>query len=137
MSVSAPATSPPVQDSAVATRKPRARQRSRTRRACRRRSAAVAPRFILRRPRQTDGSRRPRDNAFAAAGKAHLLAGGGFDGDTIGGNAGNLGNACAHGVAMRRNPWRLADHSYVEIGDDAFAGAHALAGEGEKAIGRG
>ena len=53
------------------------------------------------------------------------------------GNAGDRRNARAHGVAVRSNARRLAHNGHVEMRDHAGARAHALAGEGEKALGRG
>src|SRR5689334_5062294 len=77
MSVSAPATRPPVQDSAVAMVSRRLRQRSSSERARARASLLVmllAPAFA--KPRQAHGGARRRRNAFLAAGEAKPLAGG-------------------------------------------------------------
>ena len=52
-------------------------------------------------------------------------------------DAGDLGDARAHGVAMRADARRLADDVDVEMGDAAAARAHALDREGEEAIGGG
>ena len=52
-------------------------------------------------------------------------------------DAGDLGDAHAHGVAMGADAGRLADHIDVEMGDAAFARAQALDREGEEAVGGG
>src|SRR6202011_133999 len=77
MSVSAPATKPPVQDSAVAMVNLRMRQRSSSERERARASLPlilIAPTFGV--PRQADGGTGGRGNAFLAAGKAEPFAGG-------------------------------------------------------------
>src|SRR5947199_8526920 len=102
MSVSAPATRQPVQDSAVATVSLRIRHRSSSERERARASLplmSLAPTFV--RPRQADGGARGRGDAFLATGKAKSLAGGCLDGDARDVDAGDLGNARAHGVAQR------------------------------------
>src|SRR6266481_2478007 len=78
MSVSAPATRPPVQDSAVATVSRRLRQRSSSERARARARASLplmllAPTFAI--PRQTNSGARGRGDPFLAAGEAEPLAG--------------------------------------------------------------
>src|SRR6202161_860266 len=82
MSVSAPATRPPVQDSAVAMVSLRIRQRSSSERERARASLPlmlVAPTFIV--PRQADGGAGDGGNAFLAAGESEPLAGGRFHRD--------------------------------------------------------
>src|SRR4051795_4737948 len=92
ISVSAPATSPPVQDSAVAMVSLRLRHRSSSERARARASLPlilitptfiappfiaptfIAPTFIA--PRQTNGGARHRGDALLAAGESKPLAGG-------------------------------------------------------------
>src|SRR6476660_4363710 len=76
MSVSAPATRPPVQDSAVAIVSFRIRQRSSSERERARASLppmSLAPTFVG--PGKPDGSARGRGDAFLAAGEAELFAG--------------------------------------------------------------
>src|ERR1700761_1946428 len=74
ISVSAPATSPPVQDSAVAIVSRRLRHRSSSERE-RARALLVA---ISLAPGQANGRARGRRDAFLAAGEAEPLAGGGL-----------------------------------------------------------
>src|ERR1700757_4436686 len=103
MSVSAPATRPPVQDSAVAMVKRRLRQRSSSERARARASLPVdmlfAPTFTG--PRQADGGAGGCSDAFLAAGKAEPFAGGCLHRHARNVDAGDLGDAGAHGVAQR------------------------------------
>src|ERR1700687_5654260 len=83
--VSAAATSPPVQDSAVAMVSLRIRQRSSSERERARGSLPpilVAPNFIIppcAAPWQADGGACGCGNAFFASGEAEPLAGGGLD----------------------------------------------------------
>src|SRR6185437_5392988 len=86
MSVSAPATRPPVQDSAVAIVSLRIRQRSSS---ARDRARASLPLMSIA-PGQTDGSARGRRDAFLAAGKAEPLAGGCLHRDARDVEAGDL-----------------------------------------------
>src|SRR6185369_10742270 len=92
MSVSAPATSPPVQDSAVATISFLALHRS---------SRAIAAACVSRsaitpspspRPGQADGRGRHRHDALLAAGEAKLLAGRGLHRHAVHCNVGDLGD---------------------------------------------
>src|SRR5882762_9869744 len=97
ISVSAPATSPPVQDSAVAMVSLRLRHRSSSERERARASLpliSIAPTFIV--PRQADGGAGHRGDAFLAAGEAEAFAGGGFHRDTRQIQSSNLRDACAH-----------------------------------------
>src|SRR3954447_6259271 len=105
ISVSAPATSPPVQDSAVATVSLRIRQRSSSERD---RARASLP-LMLFAPGKTDSGARGRGDAFLAAGKAKTLAGGRLDRDARDVDAGDLGDARAHGVAQRADLGPFAD----------------------------
>src|SRR5260221_11219274 len=76
ISVSAPATRPPVQDSAITMVNLRIRQRSSCERERARASLplmSVAPAFVV--PGQPDGSARRGGDAFLAAGKAGPLTG--------------------------------------------------------------
>src|ERR1700709_2314818 len=132
MSVSAPATRPPVQDSAVATVSLRIRRRSSSERE---RARASLP-LMLFAPGQADGGARGRGDAFLAAGKAKPLAGGRLCGDARDVDAGDLGNACAHGVAQRADLRAFADQRDLEIGDAAAARGDALDGVGEEFVGR-
>src|SRR6266550_8729808 len=80
MSVSAPATRPPVQDSAVAIVSFRIRQRSSSARERARASLppiSLAPTFVS--PRETDGRAGGGGDTFLAAGEAETLAGGRLD----------------------------------------------------------
>src|SRR5438876_3835417 len=98
MSVSAPATSPPVQDSAVAMVSLRIRQRSSSDRDNARASLPLisfAPTFIG--PGQPDGGACGRGDAFLAAGESQPLAGRRLHGDARDVDAGNLRDLCAHG----------------------------------------
>src|SRR5215475_7259696 len=95
MSVSAPATRPPVQDSAVAMVSRRLRQRSSSERARARASLLV----ILLAPRKADGGARGGRDAFLAAGKTEPFAGGRLDGHAGDVDARYLRDARAHGVA--------------------------------------
>src|ERR1700731_1660499 len=106
MSVSAPATRPPVQDSAVAMVSLRIRQRSSSERERARASLPliliaptyVVPTFMI--PWQANGSACGRCNAFLAAGETETFAGGRFHGNARDVQPGNLGDARAHGVAQ-------------------------------------
>src|SRR6202043_3528865 len=103
MSVSAPATRPPVQDSAVATVSLRIRQRSSSERERARVSLPLilfAPTFVvplLIIPWQANGGACGRSDAFLAAGEAQAFAGGCFHGDARNAQPSNLGDACTHG----------------------------------------
>src|ERR1700692_1861931 len=94
ISVSAPATRPPVQDSAVAIVSLRIRHRSSSEWERARVSLPlilVAPTFIA--PRQADGGARDSGNAFLPAGEAEAFAGGRFDGHPRQRQAGDLRDA--------------------------------------------
>src|ERR1700722_10953231 len=86
ISVSAPATRPPVQDSAVAMVSLRIRQRSSSERERARASlplisiapAFIVPTFIV--PRQADGGACHRGDALLTAGESEAFAGGRFHG---------------------------------------------------------
>src|SRR5947208_7735045 len=136
MSVSAPATRPPVQDSAVAIVSLRIRHRSSSERERARASLPLmlfAPTFTV--PGKADGSARSRRNAFLAAGKAEPFAGGRFDGDTRDIEPGDLGDAGAHGIAQRANLGTLANQRDLEVGDAAAARGDALDRIFQEAIG--
>src|SRR4029077_10937501 len=97
MSVRAPATRPPVQDSAVAIVSLRIRHRSSSERE---RARASLP-LILFAPGKADSGARGCRNAFLASGKAQPFAGGRLDRNARDIQPGDLGDACAHGVAQR------------------------------------
>src|ERR1700709_2233853 len=105
MSVGAPATRPPVQDSAVATVSLRIRHRSSSERE---RARASLPLMLIA-PGQADGGARRRGDAFLAAGNAEPLAGGRLDGNARDVDAGDFGNARTHGVAQRADLRPFAD----------------------------
>src|SRR3984893_3062293 len=93
MSVSAPATRPPGQDSAVAMVSLRIRQRSSSERERARASLArvsVARTFSV--PRQADGGARDGGDAFFAAGQSEPFAGGRFHGNARQVQSGNFGD---------------------------------------------
>src|SRR3954471_17354263 len=105
MSVSAPATSPPVQDSAVAMVSWRLRHRSSSERE---RARASLP-LISIAPGQTNGGARHRGDAFLAAGKAEPLAGGGLHRDARQIEAGDFRDPRAHRITMRTDLRPFAD----------------------------
>src|SRR5215218_11465365 len=136
MSVRAPATRPPVQDSAVAMVSLRIRHRSSSERARARASLPLmsgAPALIV--PGQADGGACGRGDAFLAAGKAEPFAGGRLDGDARHVEPGDLGNARAHGVAQRADFRTLANQGDLEIGDAAAALADAIDRIFQEAVG--
>src|SRR6516165_8315812 len=139
MSVSVAASSPPVQDSAAAMVNLRIRQSSMRPRAAAFSSCSVisatipmGKNSIL--PWQPYGGGCERRHAFAASDESELLAGGRLDGHTRHIDAGDLGDARAHDVAMRADAGRLTDHIDVEMGDTAAARPQALDREGKEPI---
>src|SRR3954453_8805370 len=101
ISVSAPATSPPVQDSAVAMVSLRLRHKSSSERERARASLpliSVAPTFIV--PGQADGGAGHRRDPFLAPGEAEPFAGGGLHRHAREIQAGDLGDARAHRIAV-------------------------------------
>src|ERR1019366_1623940 len=136
ISVSAPATRPPVQDSAVAMVSMRMRQRSSSERERARASLplmSLAPTFIAK--RKTDGGGRGGGDAFLAAGEAEPLAGGRLHGDARDVHAGDLGDARAHGVAQRSDLGPLADQRHLEIGDASAARGNPVDRVFQEAVG--
>src|SRR5258708_35375725 len=122
ISVSGPATRPPVHDSAVAMVSLRIRQRSSSERERARASLplmSVAPASIV--PGQADSGARGRGDAFLAAGEAEAFAGGRLHGDARDVRARDLGDAPAHGVAEWSDLRPLADQRHFEIGDASAA----------------
>src|SRR5438477_2555403 len=127
ISVSAPATRPPVQDSAVAMVSLRIRQRSSSERERARASLpliSVAPALII--PGQADGGARSRSDAFLAASEAEPLAGGRLHGHARDVYARDLADARPHGVAQGTDFRPFADQRDFEIGDPAAARGDAL-----------
>src|SRR6202451_2888256 len=131
ISVSAPATRPPVQDSAVAIVSLRIRHRSSSERE---RARASLP-LISRTPGQADGGARSRSDAFLAAGEAEPLAGGRFDSDARDIQSGDLGYPRAHAVAQRSDFRPLADQRHLEIGNAAAARGGPVHGISKEAVG--
>src|ERR1700745_1620912 len=115
MSVSAPATRPPVQDSAVAMVSLPIRQRASSERDNGRASLPL----ISFAPGQPYGGARGCRDSFLAAGETESLAGRRLHGDAGDGDAGNLRDLRAHGVAKRADLRPLADQRHLEIGDAA------------------
>src|SRR5438067_2251961 len=101
MSVSAPATRPPVQDSAVATMRFLALQSSSRAVAAASVSRSAMAKIPLPRPGQAYRGGRHGDDAFLAAGEAELLAGGGLHRHALDRHLGDLGNSLADRVAVR------------------------------------
>src|SRR3954447_6564156 len=127
ISVSAPATRPPVQDSAVAMVNLRIRQRSSSERERARASLlliSVAPTLVA--PGETDGGARDRGDAFLAAGESKSLAGGRFYRHARQRQTGDLGDARAHGIAQRADFRPLADQRHIEVGDASAARGHPI-----------
>src|SRR4051794_35912092 len=113
MSVSAPTTSPPVQDSAVAMVSLRLRHKSSSERE---RARASLP-LISIAPGQTNGGARHGGNAFLAAGKPGPLAGGGFPRDARQFQPGDLRDPRAHRLAQRSDLRPFANQRHVEMRD--------------------
>src|ERR1700754_2152607 len=97
MSVSAPATRPPVQDSAVAMVSLRIRQRSSSERE---RARASLPLMSVA-PREADGGARRGGDAFLAAGKSEPFTGGRLHRHARDVQPGDLRDPSAHGVSQR------------------------------------
>src|SRR5512141_1827172 len=138
MSVSAPATRPPVQDSAVAMVSLRIRHRSSSERERARASLplmSVAPAFIV--PRQTDGGARGGGDAFLAARESEAFAGSRLHRDARDVHAGDFGDARAHGVAQGSNFGPLADQRHFQIGDSPAAGGDAIDRVSQELVGGG
>src|SRR5579863_2900313 len=87
------------------------------------RAAALPPRASPCRsrgaPRQTHGRSRHRHQPFTAAGETHFFAGRRLDPDAPDGNAGDVGDTRADGVAVRRDSRAFAYDRDVEMRDDA------------------
>src|SRR5665213_4391484 len=136
MSVSAPATRPPVQDSAVAIVSLRIRHRSSSERERARASLplmSVAPTFVV--PGQANGGARGCRDAFLASSETKPFAGGGLDGDAGDVEPGDFGDPRPHGVAQRSDLRSLADHGDFEVGDAAAARGDAVDRVFQEAVG--
>ena len=72
-------------------------------------------------------------DAFTAPGEAETLGGGGFDGDALGGNAEEGGEAHLHGERMRGDFWPFTDQRHISVGENAGAGGNAAGCMGEEA----
>src|SRR5882757_2210144 len=101
ISVSAPATKPPVQDSAVAMVSLRIRHRSSSERD---KARASLPLMSFA-PGKTNGGARGGGDALFAAGEAEPFAGGRFHCNARNVYAADLGDFRAHGVAQRADFW--------------------------------
>src|ERR1700729_542354 len=123
ISVSAPATRPPVQDSAVAMVSLRIRQRSSSERE---RARASLPLLILFAPGQANGGARDGGNPSLAAGESEPLAGGRLHRHAGWIEARDLGDARAHGVAVRPDFRTFADQGHVEMRDASAARGDAI-----------
>src|SRR6202030_1440983 len=137
ISVSAPATRPPVQDSAVAIVSLRIRHRSSSERERARASLPlilIAPTFVA--PRQADGGARRGGDAFLAAGESKPLAGGGFHGNARNVHPGDFGNPCTHNIAQWTDLGAFADQGHFEIGDAAAARGDPVDRVFQKSVGR-
>src|ERR1700753_4189926 len=123
MSVSAAATSPPVQDSAGATVTLRIRQRSSSERDKARESlplmlvprTVVAPGHIA--PRQANGGAGRSRTGFFAPGTPQPLAVGSLDRHTRQMDSANLGDPSPHGIPVWTDLGPLADQRHLEIGN--------------------
>ena len=130
--MSAAATSPPVQDSAVARRKPRARKRSSTRLAAGASSRSITQALHGSRTvavaMATMPSPRPVKPSFSLVVALTATRAAGMPAIA----------AMRARIASRCGEMRGASHTMrdVEMRDHAAAGAHAFAGEGEKAVRR-
>src|ERR1700748_1149459 len=121
MSVNAPATSPPVQDSAVAIVNLRIRHKSSNARERARASLplmSIAPSLVVGTcvvPSHSNGGARRRGDAFFPAGEPEPFAGSGFHGDPRDVHACNFCDPGAHGVAQRSDLRTLADHGHLKV----------------------
>src|SRR6266550_1396730 len=122
ISVSAPATRPPVQDSAVATVSLRIRQRSSSERE---RARASLP-LISVAPGEADGGTRDSGDAFLAAGKSKSFAGGRLHRDPRQRQPRDLGDTRAHGIAQWADFRALADQRHIEVSDASAARGDAI-----------
>src|ERR1700754_4218961 len=122
MSVSAPATSPPVQDSAVAMVSLRLRHRSSSERE---RARASLP-LISVAPGEANGGTGHRGDAFLPARKTEPLAGGGFHRHPRQIQPSDFRDPRAHGIAMLTDLRPLADQRHVEMGDASAARGDAI-----------
>src|SRR3954452_2136291 len=127
ISVRAPATRPPVQDSAVAMVSLRIRQRSSSERERARASLpliSVAPALVV--PGEADGGAGYCRDALLAAGESKAFAGGCFHGYPRQRKAGDLGDARAHGVPVRADLRPFADQRHIEVSNSPAARADPI-----------
>ncbi len=85
---------------------------------------------------QPHGRRRETGDAFAAPGKAELLARRRLDRDAADIEAGDLGDTAAHRLAVRADLRRFADERRVEMDDRAAARTHTFGRMGEEHLRR-
>src|SRR5262249_42664447 len=85
-------------------------------------------------PRKPDRRGGHGGETLTPAGEAELFAGGRLDADPVDRDAGDLGGARPHRVAMRAELGGLAHDGEVEMHDAAAARPHALDREPEEAV---
>src|SRR3984957_5246621 len=132
ISVSAPATKPPVQDSAVAIVSLRIRQRSSSERE---RGRASLP-LISIAPGQADGGARRGGDAFLATGESEPFAGRRFHGYPRNVQSGDLRDARTHGIPQWSDLRTLTDQGDFEMGDASAARTDTIDRIFEKLVGR-
>src|SRR3954452_3888239 len=131
ISVSAAATRPPVQDSAVAMVSFRIRHRSSSERE--RARVSLPPMSIF--PGKADSGAGGGGDAFLAPRKPQALAGRGLDRHPRNVEPGDVSDPRPHGAAMRADLRALADHRPLQIGNPAAAGGDAVDGVLQKFVG--
>src|SRR3954452_2060426 len=122
ISVSAPASRPPVQDSAVAMVSLRIRQRSSSERERARASLpliSVAPALVV--PGEADGGAGYCRDALLAAGESEAFAGGCFHGYPRQRKAGDLGDARAHDIPVPADLRPFANQRHIEVSNSPAA----------------
>src|SRR5690242_3775047 len=136
MSVSAPATRPPVQDSAVATMSFFDLQSSSRAIAAASVSRSAMAQIPLPGPGQAYRGGRHGNDAFPAAGEAELFAGRRLHRDALDRHLGDLGDLLADHVAVRTDARRFAHDGEIEMGDLTAAFVHPLDREFQELVGR-
>src|SRR5256885_11592793 len=127
ISVSAPASRPPVQDSAVAMVSLRIRQRSSSERERARASLplmSIAPALVV--PGEADGGAGDCRDALLATGESKAFAGGCFDGYSRQRNAGDLGDAPAHRIPVEADLRPFANQRHIEVSNSPAARAYPI-----------